>query len=651
MSNGAARLRRPGRNRGTSREQRGEARGRRTVGRARTHPSPAKTPNDARASRSRQAKETSMLTDLAPRRSFRPLSSRALLVTLAACAAACGISTEAPERSGDGEQAMFRGVDPTLQGTLSVLHGVADGAATETIYILNDTSGVRHSLSIPESVLRRMAGRPGMEGGIVSVTGPLGANGEMQVRNGFVMQPAAIATTGQRRMLNLLCRFAGGEQPAQEDATYFDRLFGTQYPGIADYFAKASYGKLDLSGAVTTSGWYELNDPIGHYQAMAASEQANAVVQDCLGLLQHDQDTQWEDFGGVNIILSENWRAEAFGGPLKVDDAHPNFPVTILSPLGFRSQLATAQAVGATLGMSWSSLTEARRLDSQWDLMSAGGTCAVVDPSLGCIAVQPIADTKRAMGWLGDDQVETGYGASMTTLLSPLGAPLRSASKKLAVFSLGNGAYVTAELRTKESDAYEQNLPSQEVLLHVVDGPTGESAPGTYRATVLDATPNTPDATGQDVTLKWFPAGGYIDQARGFGARVDWVNNDEFTLSMFRPGLLDVVTNLDADAQGWVNGPQIACGVTCSATYPPGTTVKLTATAGASSFLRSFSGCDSVTGNTCTIWDTTKPHTVYADFGHKQATNTCFSDCMADVCDQLTKAQCSTYCHKACANP
>jgi alpha-tubulin suppressor-like RCC1 family protein len=45
----------------------------------------------------------------------------------------------------------------------------------------------------------------------------------------------------------------------------------------------------------------------------------------------------------------------------------------------------------------------------------------------------------------------------------------------------------------------------------------------------------------------------------------------------------------------------INCGAACSATYLDGTTVTLTATPGALSILVGWTGCDSVSGNTCTV--------------------------------------------------
>jgi len=62
------------------------------------------------------------------------------------------------------------------------------------------------------------------------------------------------------------------------------------------------------------------------------------------------------------------------------------------------------------------------------------------------------------------------------------------------------------------------------------------------------------------------------------------------------------------------NATQINCGATCSATYDSGMVVTLTATPATGSNYTSWSGCDSVSGNRCTVTTMSAARSVTATF-------------------------------------
>jgi LmbE family N-acetylglucosaminyl deacetylase len=66
------------------------------------------------------------------------------------------------------------------------------------------------------------------------------------------------------------------------------------------------------------------------------------------------------------------------------------------------------------------------------------------------------------------------------------------------------------------------------------------------------------------------------------------------------------------------NASQINCGATCSAIYDSGTAVTLTATPAISSDFTSWIGCDSVSGNTCTVTTMSAARSVTATFTLKR---------------------------------
>jgi hypothetical protein len=71
-----------------------------------------------------------------------------------------------------------------------------------------------------------------------------------------------------------------------------------------------------------------------------------------------------------------------------------------------------------------------------------------------------------------------------------------------------------------------------------------------------------------------------------------------FSLNVTKTGLLQgSVTSTSSPP----SSNQINCGSTCSATYNYGTVVTLTAQAGFLALFTGWSGCDSSSGNTCTV--------------------------------------------------
>src|SRR4029079_11558601 len=64
---------------------------------------------------------------------------------------------------------------------------------------------------------------------------------------------------------------------------------------------------------------------------------------------------------------------------------------------------------------------------------------------------------------------------------------------------------------------------------------------------------------------------------------------------------------------GTISGNGIDCGSSCSLQLPAGTAVSLTATPAAGYTLGSWTGCDSTSGNTCTL-DLTSDRIVSAKF-------------------------------------
>lgn len=124
--------------------------------------------------------------------------------------------------------------------------------------------------------------------------------------------------------------------------------------------------------------------------------------------------------------------------------------------------------------------------------------------------------------------------------------------------------------------------------------------------------------TGTDVTLTATAAAGWsfggwtgCDSRRGRECTVDMTTDKSVTATFVAAVTLTV--SLAGDGSGTVAGSGIACPGDCTGTYESGTDVILTANAAAGSSFASWTGCDSPSGNQCTM-DMTTNKSVTATF-------------------------------------
>src|SRR5207245_1465420 len=144
-------------------------------------------------------------------------------------------------------------------------------------------------------------------------------------------------------------------------------------------------------------------------------------------------------------------------------------------------------------------------------------------------------------------------------------------------FSPGGGTY-TGSVTVSISDA-----TSGAAIHYTTDGSTPTTSSAVY-STALTFT--------QTTTLKAMAAAsGMTDSA--VASATYTIQQQSFTLTVSKTDLGDgTVTSSPAG---------INCGSSCSASYVSGTTVTLTATPDLLSGFGGWSGCDSVSGNTCTV--------------------------------------------------
>jgi hypothetical protein len=122
------------------------------------------------------------------------------------------------------------------------------------------------------------------------------------------------------------------------------------------------------------------------------------------------------------------------------------------------------------------------------------------------------------------------------------------------------------------------------------------------------------DASAIDTTASFSVAGTYVLRLTANDGHLS--ASDE--MSVVVTGINNppmILVSRSGAGSGTVTGPGIDCGTDCTETYTSGTSVTLTASAAAGSTFAGWTGCDSVSGNTCTV-TMALDRTVTAAFSH-----------------------------------
>jgi probable HAF family extracellular repeat protein len=121
--------------------------------------------------------------------------------------------------------------------------------------------------------------------------------------------------------------------------------------------------------------------------------------------------------------------------------------------------------------------------------------------------------------------------------------------------------------------------------------------------------------TGHGVTVSGTLTSADAVSANGYAVAGQNSSNHAYLAVVDAQGLLTVTRSGTGTGSVTSSPAGIACGDTCSYTFPEGTVVTLTATADSGSTFQSWTGCATTSGATCTV-TLTASATVSAVFGH-----------------------------------
>ena len=237
------------------------------------------------------------------------------------------------------------------------------------------------------------------------------------------MLPAGLpgkTVSGSQPWATILCRFQDeGDTQSEAPIAYFEGLMDR----MDDYWQETSYSQIDLAGSVV-EGWYDMGKPKSDYVETVEEDgkekkktKLGGLAEDCTQAAM-DAGFDFEGFVGVNLMYNEkpaSW--SGFGGGVYLDiDSQGNvlWDLTWMPPEGWRHHSILGQEMGHAWGLPHSSGPGTATYDSQWDVMSGGGTCNSPGASIfGCEGVHTISPHKDALGWVPATRKRTLAAGSM----------------------------------------------------------------------------------------------------------------------------------------------------------------------------------------------------------------------------------------------
>jgi M6 family metalloprotease-like protein len=328
------------------------------------------------------------------------------------------------------------------------------------------------------------------------------------------------------------------------------------------YWRELSYENANLVGS-TVVGWFNMPQARADYLDGPGGQLNHAeIAEDCTAAA--DAFVNFPDYLGINLMFNQDLDCCSWGGSsvLNRDGISRIYSITWMATWGWGNHNVMGHEMGHGFGLPHSSGPYTATYDSQWDVMSGGGTCSPPDPTFGCLGVHTIGFHKDALGWIPDSRrYMATTGPDQSIFIERLAQPGTS-GYLVAQIPIGGSTTNFYTVEARKFVGFDQQVPGEAIVIHLVDTIRGDRL-----AQVVDVD-SIPNSNPNDDGAMWLPGEVFTDTVNNIAIAIM-----EDTGSGYRIIINPTNRPPVADNQAVTTHQNIPQAITLTASDPDGDTI------------------------------------------------------------------------------